>query len=157
MPVSAPESIEPTRAPQLALQKTGSLAQFLSSLKVLVREPAPPRKFLGDPYFRDCWIDQRFPKQAFAIAIALQVLLILFPPPIWSSRPPRVVAPPPQMELTWFGPAHDFPAILPAALRMKSAPKMDVSKSNPVAVPTPFIPGKRFSPRRCTRRIRGRL
>lgn len=131
MSVSAPESIEPTRVPQLALQKTGSLAQFLSSLKVLVREPAPPRKFLGDPYFRDCWIDQRFPKQAFAIAIALQVLLILFPPPIWSTRPPRVVAPSPQMELTWFGPAHDFPAILPAALRMKSAPKMEAPKTQP--------------------------
>ncbi len=111
------------------LQKTGSLAQFVSSLKVMVREPAPPKKFLGGPYFRDCWIDQRFPKQAFATAVALQVLLIVFPPPIWSTRPPRVVAPQPEMELTWFGPAHDLPAISPAVLRLKSAPKIDAAKT----------------------------
>ncbi|MBZ5661736.1 MAG: TonB family protein [Acidobacteriia bacterium] len=129
--VSAPVSIQPSRVPQLALQKTGWLAQFISSLRVLVREPASPKKFLGGAYFRDCWIDQRFPKQAFAAAVALQILLILFPPPIWSTRPPRVVAPPPDTEFTWFGPAHDLPAISPPALRMKSAPKMNVPKTRP--------------------------
>ena len=69
---------------------------------------------LGAPYFRDCWIDQRFPKLAFLAAVALQILLIRFPPPIWNIRPSRVVSAPPQMELTWYGPVKDFPAILPA-------------------------------------------
>jgi TonB family protein len=117
--------------PQLALERIGWLRQFSSSIGVLVREPAPPKKFLGDPYFRDCWIDQRFPKTAFATAVALQILLILFPPPIWNTRPASIVAPPQEMELTWFGPAHDFPAILPAALHLKSAPKIDTSKTPP--------------------------
>jgi TonB family protein len=129
--VSASAPIRPSRAPQFALQKTGWLAQFISSLNVLVWEPAPPKKFVGGPYFRDCWIDQRFPKRAFASAVALQISLILFPPPIWSTRPPRVVAPPPEMELTWFGPAHDLPAISPAALRLKSTPKIDAPKTLP--------------------------
>lgn len=131
MPVSAPVSFEPSRAPQLAVQKAGWLAQFASSLRVMVREPAAPKKFSGDPYFRNCWIDARFPKQGFAAAIALQVLLILFPPPIWNTNPPRVVAPPPDTELTWFGPAKDFPAISPAELRLKSTPKMDAPKVPP--------------------------
>src|ERR1700730_11233827 len=86
------------RAPRLALEKTGCLDQFTPSAMVLVRGPVPPKKFLGAPYFRDCWIEQRFPTLAFASAMVLQVLLILFPPPIWSVRPPSVVAAPPQME-----------------------------------------------------------
>src|ERR1700676_5470373 len=81
---------EAPRAPRLALEKTGWLDQFASSVMVLVRGPVPPRRFLGAPYFRDCWIDQRLPTQAFATAIVLQILLILFPPPIWNVRPPTV-------------------------------------------------------------------
>jgi TonB family protein len=120
--VSVFEPNESIRAPQLTVAKTSWTAQLASSLEVLFREPAPPKKFVGAPFFRDCWIDQRFPKQAFAAAVSLQILLILFPPPIWSSRPPRRVAPH-EMEMTWYGPVRDFPAILPSALRLKSAPR----------------------------------
>src|SRR5579863_560232 len=108
------ESVEAPREPRLALEKTGWLDQFSSSVMVLVRGPVPPKEFLGDPYFRDCWIDQRFPKFAFAAAAGLQILLILFPPPIWTTRAPRLMAPPPDMELTWYGPVKDLPAIFPA-------------------------------------------
>jgi TonB family protein len=130
-PVSAPVIIEPSRVPQFALQKASRPAQFISSLKVLIRDPAPLKGVAGGAYFRDCWIDQRFPKQGFAAAVALQILLILFPPPIWSSRPPLVVAPAADTELTWFGPAHDLPAILPAKLRLKPAPRKDAPKTPP--------------------------
>ena len=132
-------SAKASRTPRLALEKTGWLTQFASSLAVLIREPTPPKKFLGDPYFRDCWIDQRFPKLAFATAVSLQMLLILFPPPIWTARPPRVLAPPPDLELTWYGPVRDFPVILPRAPTLKSkipaplvpAPKLDAPKMQP--------------------------
>ncbi len=119
------------RAPRLALEKTGWLNQFASSAVVLVRGPVPPKKFNGGPYFRDCWIDQRFPKLAFLAAVVLQILLILFPPPIWNIRPPRVVAAPPQEELTWYGPVKDFPAILPAGPAPKSPPGRSESKTSP--------------------------
>ena len=119
------------RAPRLALEKTGWLNQFASSALVLVRGPVPPRKFLGAPYFRDCWIEQRFPRLPFASAIVLQVLLILFPPPIWNVRPPSVVAAPPEMELTWYGPVKDLPVILPTAKLPKPPPRDDASKTHP--------------------------
>src|ERR1700686_1545657 len=122
---------EAPRAPRLALETTGWLNQFASSLMALVHGPFPPKKFLGDPYFRDCWVDQRFPKLAFATAVALQVLLILFPPPLWNVRPPRVVAPPPEMELTWYGPVKDLPAIRPVARMPKSAPRDNASRNPP--------------------------
>ena len=130
-PPEVHESAETTREPRLALEKTGWLDQFSSSVMVLVRGPAPPKEFLGDPYFRDCWIDQRFPKLAFAAAVALQILLILFPPPIWTTRPPRVVAPPPDMELTWYGPIKDLPAILPPRKMPKAMSRDHESKSPP--------------------------
>jgi TonB family protein len=128
------------RAPRLALEKTGWLAQFGSSAMVLVHGPAPPRKFLGAPYFRDCWIEQRFPTLAFASAIVLQVLLILFPPPIWNVRPPSVVAAPPEMELTWYGPVKDLPVILPAAKLPKSPPRDNAFKTPPELGAVAFHP-----------------
>ncbi len=119
------------REPRLALDKTGWLDQFASSVTVLFREPAAPKEFLGGPYFRDCWIDQRFPKFAFAAAVALQILLILFPPPIWTTRPPHVVAPPPDMEMTWYGPVKDLPAISPARKRPKAMSREHELKTPP--------------------------
>jgi TonB family protein len=125
------ESVETPREPRLALEKTGWLDQFSSSVMVLVRGPVPPKEFLGDPYFRDCWIDQRFPKFAFAAAVGLQILLILFPPPIWTTRAPRLMAPPPDMELTWYGPVKDLPAILPARKMPKAMSRDQRAKTPP--------------------------
>jgi TonB family protein len=122
-------SAEMPREPQLALEKTGWLNQFASSVGVLVHGPAPPKKFLGDPYFRDCWIDQRFPKLAFLAAVALQILLILFPPPIWNIHPSRTISAAPRMELTWYGPVKDFPVILPAGSVPKPAPARNKLKT----------------------------
>jgi TonB family protein len=118
-------------APRLALVKTGTLKEFSSSLIALLRGPAPPRKFLGAPYFRDCWIDQRFPKYAFAAAIAIQTLLILFPPPIWNIQPTRTVSAAPPTELTWYGPAKDFPAILPPMRSPRTAARKEPVKPLP--------------------------
>jgi TonB family protein len=100
--------------PRLALQGTGTFEEFRTSLAALVGGPASPKKFLGDPYFRDCWIEQKFPKFAFATAIVLQVLLSVFPPPIWKIQPARPAAAVSHEEITWYGPAKDFPAMLPA-------------------------------------------
>ena len=118
-------------APRLAPERTGTLKEFSSSLIALLRGPAPPRKFLGAPYFRDCWIDQRFPKYAFAAAIAIQALLILFPPPIWNIQPTRTVSAAPPTEITWYDPAKDFPAILPRMRAPKAAVRKDASKPLP--------------------------
>ncbi len=118
-------------APRFVLEKTGTLGGFSSSLIALVRGPAPPKEFLGDPFFRDCWIDQRFPKYAFVAAIVLQALLILFPPPIWNIHAARTVSAAPQTEIAWYGPAKDFPAILPAMRVPRAAARKDASKPLP--------------------------
>jgi len=106
---------EKPRAPQFAIPWIGWREQFTSSILVLLRGPVPPKKFCGAPFFRDCWIEQPSPKFAFAAAVVFQVLLVLFPPPIWNIQPSRRETPSTHMELTWYGPVKDFPAILPAA------------------------------------------
>jgi TonB family protein len=111
---------EEPRAPEFAIAWIGWREQFTSSVLVLLRGPVPPKQFRGAPFFRDCWIEQPFPKFAFAAAVALQVLLVLFPPPIWNIHPSRPETPSTHMELTWYGPVKDFPALLPAARAPKA-------------------------------------
>jgi TonB family protein len=127
-------------APRLAVGTTGTLKEFFSSLIALLRGPAAPRKFLGGPYFRDCWIEQRFPKYAFAAAIALQALLILFPPPIWNIQPTRTVSAATPTEITWYGPAKDFPAILAPMRKPRIAARREASKTLPHRIADAFHP-----------------
>ena len=68
---------------------------------------------------------------AFAAAIAIQALLILFPPPIWNIQATRTVSAAPPTEITWYGPAKDFPAILPAMRAPKPAARKDAAKPLP--------------------------
>lgn len=118
-------------APRLALERTGTLRQFFSSLTALIRGPVPPKEFLGGPFFRDCWIERKFPTSAFAAAIVFQALLIRFPPPIWNLPPARALSMLPQTELTWYGPIKDFPVTLPAARTPKP-----ISRSIPAKIST---------------------
>ena len=118
-------------APRLALKRAGTLHEFFSSLAALVKGPAAPKRFTGAHYFRDCWVDQRFPKSAFAAAIILQVLLVLFPPPIWNIRRARTVSAAPPMELTWYGPSRDFPVILPPARTLEDPARNDSPERTP--------------------------
>jgi TonB family protein len=118
-------------APRLAIERQGTRVEFLSSLIALVRGPTPPEEFAGDPYFRDCSVDQRFPRPAFVAAIMIQALLVFFPPPIWNLQPTRTVSAAPPTEITWYGPAKDFPAILPAMRAPRAAIRKDSSKTLP--------------------------
>jgi TonB family protein len=125
------EPFQPSIEPQLAWKKTGRLEEFFSSVVALVRGPVPPKEFFGASYFRDCWIDQKFPKLAFAGAVALQALLIVYPPPIWKIPPARIVSASTETELTWYGPVKDFPAILPAVVAPKAPHPADTLRTPP--------------------------
>jgi TonB family protein len=127
-------------APRFALERTEALKEFSSSLIALVRGPAAPKKFLSGPYFRNCWIEQKFPKYAFAFATVLQALVILYPPPIWNIHSARTVSAAPRAEIAWYGPAKDFPAILPALRTPRPAARKDASKPLPARGADAFHP-----------------
>src|ERR1700682_93778 len=128
---SQPDLTTKSYGPKFAIPWTNRREVFVSSVLALLRGPAPVKKFSGALYFRDCWIEQRSPRGAFVVAIACQALLILFPPPVWNIRPAQVEAFSPQMELTWYGPAKDFPAILPAPRLPMAPPRNDASETSP--------------------------
>lgn len=117
--------------PRFDLQHPGAFEQFRSNLVALVGGPAAPKEFIGGPYFRDCWIEHKFPKFAFGAAIIVQVLLSWFPPPIWSIQPARSASATPRTEITWYGPAKDFPALLPAIHAPKTLARKDPTKTPP--------------------------
>jgi TonB family protein len=117
------------RSPRLAVAWIGWHKELASSVVGLLRGPDAPKEFLGVRFFRDCWIEERFPRAAFVAAVACQALLILYPPPIWNIQAARSEAITPSMELTWFGPVNDFPPILPVARAPKTIPRDDPSNT----------------------------
>jgi TonB family protein len=127
-------------SPRLAISWVDWREEFLTSVLVLLLDPAPPKEFLGEQYFRDCCIEQRSPKVAFVVALAFQALLILFPPPVWNIRPAQVEAFSPPVELTWYGPVKDFPAFQPAVPLPKAIPRTEAPKTPPPAGADAFHP-----------------
>jgi TonB family protein len=112
--------------PQLAVRWTKPRENFRSSVRAIFSGPSAPRKFLGAPYFRDCWIEPRWPLLAFLAALVLEIVFIATVHPRWNfTRPNSSVGP--ELQLTWYQPpaddapdaAPDLPALSPASLKPK--------------------------------------
>ena len=118
--------------PRLDVDWTGRGKELATSVLALLRWPLWPKKFDGGRFFRDCWIQQPLPLIAFLAAITIHALLVVFPPPIWNVRLARNSDSRPEMDLAWYGPVKDLPAILadrrPAK---KPAPPSDALKTEP--------------------------
>ena len=65
--------------PQLAVRWSKPRENFWSSVRAIFGGPRPKQGFGGDPFFRDCWIERRWPVLGFSIAIVLQAILLLSP------------------------------------------------------------------------------
>ena len=122
------------RLPRLAVGWTSRHYQFLTNIWALLRWPIWPKRFQGDPYFRDCWITQPLPLFTFLAALALHVVLVIYPPPIWNLPPARITQPSTEKELTWYDPVHDLPAIVP----QRPIEKPPVHKNAPEVKPEPI-------------------
>lgn len=103
-----PENSPAEAGVRLDVAWTRSGANFRDSLLALVRGPIPPKEFQGGEYFRDCWVASRWPTRAVAVALALQIGLVMLHPrwDIVSPRPITVEA-----QLTWYPPDQDLPQI----------------------------------------------
>ena len=65
--------------PQLAVRWTKPRENFRSSVRAIFSGPSAPRKFLGAPYFRDCWIEPRWPFGDVRRAANLKTLFLMWP------------------------------------------------------------------------------
>jgi TonB family protein len=125
--------------PQLAVQWTKRRENFRSSLRAVFAGPKPPREFLGAPFFRDCWIEPRWPLYAFAAAIVLEAVFLMSVNPHWSLTRPRMGAP--DVQLTWYEPAADLAPDLPLLSPASHAPKIPAHNRNqPPAQPSDTPP-----------------
>jgi TonB family protein len=91
--------------PQLGVRWTKPRENFFSSLRALFAGPRPPRKFLGAPYFRDCWVPSRWPLATFIFAVVLQATILLTVHPRFTIKRPQFIAP--DTQLTWYQPPPD--------------------------------------------------
>jgi protein TonB len=146
----------PIASPCLALDWKKRRENFAESVRALLQGPPAPRKFLGDPYFRDCWVSGRGPREAFLIALcghAIFVLLLLAP--LWNLM---MTVPAPaahqREQITWFGPVNDLPLILPPSAPVKhhtaaKHPEPQLAKSPVTAsqIPAPQPGADAFHPR----------
>jgi TonB family protein len=128
--------------PRLSLERRGVHEEFFSSLAAVVRGPAAPQNFQGVLYFQNCWIEGKFPRSAFVAAVALQAILIAFPPPIWSIRPARTVSATSSTEITWYGPEKDLPMILPPMRAPRPTARREATKTQAHRGADAFHPGQ---------------
>ena len=121
--------------PRLAVRWTTRRENFRSSLHAYFAGPRPPREFLGTPYFRDCWVEPRWPLFAFVVAIALETMFVMTFHPRWNfMRPPSGG---PDVQLTWYQPPDDAPSDLPSLSPAAPALKTVREKVQPAAAAQP--------------------
>ena len=142
--------------PRLAVERTGTLKEFFSSLKVLVRGPAAPRKFLGGHTFGIAGSSRGFPSTH------------LQPPQFcrssWFSFLPRSGIFNRQKRFPR-RPARNSPGMVrrriflrsfPPFIRPDPPPGRKRQRPRRVEPPTHSIRGRRFFPSPCIRLIPGK-
>ena len=109
-------------APRLHLTWESRRRNLAGNFLALLRGPTPLRGFGGEPYFRDCWVSAIVPRRAFAASALWHIAFTLLMVPLSQYVPARPRTTLPRMELTWYGPIRDLPAILPVAPAFRPRP-----------------------------------
>src|SRR5258706_2468363 len=93
--------------PRLDLLRAARRRNFTENLAVFFTGPAPTKKFMGSPYFRDCWVHGSLPDRAFLASTLWHAALVLLLVQIWPllPSPPRIARP--RVEITFYCPIDD--------------------------------------------------
>ena len=79
------------------------------------------KDFLSGTFFKDCWIDSRWPRRAVAAAALWHVAFLLLPFPQFAS--PKRNHAFDNAKITWSGPIEDFPLVQIRAAKAKPSPR----------------------------------
>jgi TonB family protein len=109
-------------SPHLQVLWPNRRQNFVDNLRAILLGPAPPKEFLGPPYFRDCWVAGSLPDRAVVVSVIWHVLFVMLLVRLWPliPSPPKISAP--QVEITYYGPINDLPEILPSRPVAKRTP-----------------------------------
>jgi TonB family protein len=112
-----------SRTPRLAVEWQGRGESFRESLRALFAGPRPlkGRQLCG--YFREACLPRRFPRSALLASLAIHIGLFHLHIPAWMESKPRAQLALPRIELVYYGPARDLPALrLPGPVKKTSPP-----------------------------------
>src|SRR5580698_1229292 len=139
MPLVAPRLPAGSEGPRLDVA-WGDFHQGVgSSVRALVARGGA-KGFLSGGFFKDCWIESRWPRRAIVAALLWHVAFLAMPFPKGIMEPKKVSGLE-NFQLTWSGPIQDLPLLEIPKARAKT-----VAKAAPVD-PAPQPGADAFHPR----------
>src|SRR6201994_4063708 len=114
-----------------------------SSVRALVARGGVKR-FASGGFFKDCWIESRWPRRAIVAALLWHVAFLAMPFPQGALAPKKVTGLE-NFRLTWSGPIQDLPLLsIPKARAAKIVAKAAPVDPAPVAGADAFHPRQRI-------------
>jgi TonB family protein len=120
--VHLPGAVEP----QLEIGWGAFRQGFSSSAAAAFSRSAESRKFLTASFFKDAWVEKKFPRRAVAAAALWHLVFLALPSPQFSA--PQVNHAFDNTVLTWSGPIEDLPLLNMPGNKPKPAPRGDPAK-----------------------------
>ena len=128
--------------PQLDISWGEFRQSFLSSLWAALSRSKESRKFLTASFFKDAWVERKFPRRAVVAAALWHVVLIALPTPRIPG--PRHASEFDNTVLTWSGPIDDLPLLEMHANKPKPAPRGEPEKPLPPKGADAFHPRQKI-------------
>ena len=128
--------------PQLEVSWGTFRQSFSSSVFAALSRSAESRKFLTASFFKDAWVERKFPRRAVAAAALWHLVLIALPTPNISG--PRHDSALDNTVLTWSGPIEDLPMLKTHGNQPKPTPRGEPEKPLPPKGADAFHPRQRI-------------
>src|SRR5262249_271947 len=128
--------------PQLEVSWGEFRQSFSSSVSAALSLSIESRKFLTASFFKDAWIERKFPRRAVAAAALWHLVLIVMPSAEISG--PRHVSALDNTVLTWSGPIEDLPLLQMSADKPKPSPRGEPERPLPPKGADAFHPRQRI-------------
>jgi TonB family protein len=142
MPLVAPRLPAGAEGPRLSVA-WGDFHQGVgSSVRALVARGGV-RGFASGGFFKDCWIESRWPRRAIVAALLWHVAFLAMPFPQGALGPKKVTGLE-NFQLTWSGPIQDLPLLEIPKARAKTLAKAAPVDPSPVAGADAFHPRQRI-------------
>ena len=137
-PVHLPGKIEP----QFEISWGAFRQSFSSSAAAAFTRTAESRKFLTASFFKDAWVEKKFPRRAVAAAALWHLFLLVLPSPQFSA--PQTNHAFDNTILTWSGPIEDLPLLEIPGSKPKPTPRGNPEKPLPREGADAFHPRQRI-------------
>ena len=128
--------------PQLEISWGAFRQSFSSSLSGALEHSVESRKFLRASFFRDAWVEKRFPRRAVFAAALWHLVLFVIPKPDISGQ--QHFSQFDNTILTWSGPIEDLPLLQMRGHKPKPTPRGEPNKPLPQEGADAFHPRQRI-------------